>query len=109
LLQLQYSRNLEDEADQEALKMLVASHINPIGLSKSLAKMSEESKKLIQQSPAPEVLERLQKIEILNSHPQIEKRIAYLKEQAEALSSDAKFKNLNFDFKNFQSQVKERF
>jgi predicted Zn-dependent protease len=109
LLQLQYSRGLEDEADQEAIKVLIQNRINPIGLSQSLAKMNAESKKLIQQSPTPELLGKLQKIELLSSHPEIEKRIASLLEQAEKLTAEIEIRKLDFDFKKFQSQVKENF
>lgn len=109
LLNLQFSRTLEEEADDFALQLLAQNKINPSGLAQALEKMHIESQKMVRQSPGSEVLEKLQKIEILSSHPEIEKRIANLKIKSQALSQEIKFKEINFDYSHFQSDVKERF
>lgn len=82
LLNLQYSRKLETEADHEAIRYLIASHIDPHGLPEALRLLMEENIKLKSQQPGAEVLNQLQKIEILNSHPEMEKRIQELEDLA---------------------------
>lgn len=109
LLNLQYTRELEMEADQDALQLLIKSEINPIGLSESIKIIMEQSKRLISQSPGSEVLNKLQKIEILSSHPEPEKRIQSLAERANELTSGKNIKPLVFDYKKFKGNVKERF
>lgn len=109
LLNLSYSRELEDEADIEGMKLLVNNGIDPSGLAESLQVISSYNKKLISESPASEVLKKLQKIEILNSHPEIEKRIESLRKQSEAYSQSQKFKPLDFNYEDFKSAVKENF
>jgi len=79
LLNLSYSRELEDEADFMALRMLAENQIDPEGLPRSLETIQKHYKKRIDENPAGEVLKKLQKIEILNSHPDIEKRIENLR------------------------------
>jgi predicted Zn-dependent protease len=107
LAQLQYSRELEEEADREALKELQQAKIRSLGLAEALEIIFEQNKKVISQTAAGEIAEKLQKIELLSSHPETEKRIANLKIAAEA-TRDLPEKNREF-FQEFQQQVKERF
>lgn len=82
LLNLQYSRKLETEADHEAIRYLIANNIDPHGLPEALRLLMNENIKLKSQQPEGEVLNQLQKIEILNSHPEMEKRIEELEDLA---------------------------
>lgn len=107
LLNLQYSRELEEEADTQGINLLLANQINPEGLARGLELIHQESQKLISQSPGSEVLEKLQKIELLNSHPETEKRIARLKELTS--QQNKTFKKINFDYAEFKQLVKESF
>lgn len=114
LLNLQYTRTLEEQADEDALELLYMSQINSLGLSESLSKIQEQQKKLISESPQGEILEKLQKIEILNSHPEIEKRIQSLKERAlkfndSILSNSKQMRVIDFNFQEFQKEIKENF
>ena len=109
LLNLSYSRVLEDEADQLGMKLLVKNAVDPSGLSTSLQIINNYQKKLIAESPGADMLEKLQKIEILNSHPEIEKRIENLRLQAEGYKQSHKFVPVDFNFEEFKSAVKENF
>lgn len=113
LLNLSYSRELEDEADQLGMKLLVASGVDPSGLSTSLQIINNYQKKLITESPGADMLEKLQKIEILNSHPEIEKRIEILRQQADVYKQSHKFVPVDFrsdfNFEEFKAAVKENF
>ena len=109
LLSLSYSRDLEDEADKIGMDLLVANEIDPSGLANSLDVIYGYHKKLIDQAPGGEVLEKLQKIEILSSHPEIEKRIVNLRKQADRYKESKRFNSLDFDYESFQNQVKENF
>lgn len=109
LLNLSYSRDLEDEADVEGMKLLVKNGVDPTGLANSLQNINSYHKKLISQSPAADVLEKLQKIEILNSHPEIEKRIENLRKQSDIYKQSEKFKPLDFNYDAFKTAVKENF
>lgn len=109
LLSLSYSRDLEEEADRIGMDLLVTNGIDPAGLANSLEVIYGYHKKLIDQTPGGEVLEKLQKIEILSSHPEIEKRIVNLRKEADRYKESKIFKPLDFDYESFQNQVKENF
>ena len=109
LLNLSYSRELEDEADSEGMKLLVKNGIDPKGLAESLQIINNYHKKLISESPAADVLEKVQKIEILNSHPEIEKRIENLRKQSDLYTQSQTFKPLDFNYEAFKTAVKENF
>ena len=113
LLNLSYSRELEDEADQLGMKILVKNGVDPSGLSISLQVINNYQKKLIAESPGADMLEKLQKIEILNSHPEIEKRIENLLQQADVYKQSQKFVPVDFtskfNYEEFKSAVKENF
>jgi len=109
LLSLSYSRELEEEADQLGMDLMIANGISPSGLANSLDVIYSYHKKLVDQAPASEVLEKLQKIEILNSHPEIEKRIVNLRKQADLYKESKIFNPVDFDFESFQNTVKENF
>jgi beta-barrel assembly-enhancing protease len=109
LLNLSYSRELEDEADQNGMTLLVNSGVDPSGLSASLQIINEYQKKLTAESPGSDVLEKLQKIEILNSHPEIEKRIERLRAQALEYKQSQNFIPVDFNFEDFKKSVKENF
>lgn len=83
LLNLQFSRELEEEADELGLQLLVANQINPIGLAQSLDAIRMYQKKIREQQPGSEILEKIGKIEILMSHPEVEKRIENLRKRAQ--------------------------
>lgn len=109
LLNLSYSRELEDEADVEGMKLLVKNGVDPTGLANSLQVINNYHKKLVDESPAADVLEKLQKIELLNSHPEIEKRIENLRQQSDLYKQSQKFKPLDFNYDAFKAAVKENF
>ena len=113
LLNLSHSRELEDEADQLGMKILVKNGVDPSGLSTSLQVINNYQKKLIAESPGADMLEKLQKIEILNSHPEIEKRIENLRKQADVYKQSQKFVPVDFtskfNYEEFKSAVKENF
>ena len=105
LLSLSYSRALEEEADRNAIRLLTSRQIDPMGLPDALHQIFEHQKKLIAEKPESEVLEKIQKIEILNSHPEIEERIRNLRLQA----SNGSKKLIRFDFEKFKNRVKEHY
>jgi beta-barrel assembly-enhancing protease len=109
LLNLSYSRELEEEADEQALYLLTQSKINPIGLSNSLEKINNETQKLISEQPAAEIIEKLQKIEILNSHPEVEKRILQLREKASDLTKIHHTEKIVYDYQKFKNEVQKHF
>ncbi len=109
LLNLQYSRTLEEEADEFGMQLLIDNKVHPIGLGECLEIIMEKQKVLIAQSPGGEMLEKLQSIEILSSHPDPQGRIAHLKSKALELANQNETKQIDFDLKKFQSQVKEYF
>lgn len=109
LLNLSYSRELEDEADIQGMKLLVQNNVDPSGLAESLQVINNYHKKLISESPTGEVLEKLQKIEILNSHPEMEKRIENLRKQSDLYKQSQTFKPLVFNYEAFKAAVKENF
>ncbi len=109
LLNLSYSRELEDEADTLGMQLLVQNKIDPSGLAESLQVINNYHKRLISESPAGEVLEKLQKIEILNSHPEIEKRIENLRKRSDLYKQSQTIKPLDFNYEAFKTAVKENF
>jgi beta-barrel assembly-enhancing protease len=109
MLSLSYSRDLEEEADRKAIELLVHSEIDPVGLANSLILISGEQKKLISQNPAGEVLEKLQKIELLSSHPEVENRVKDIKTYSNELLKDKSLKAIEFDYEKFKISVKEYF
>lgn len=109
ILNLSYSRELEDEADRLGLELLIENKIDPEGLANSLKAIFDQQKKMISESPGAEVLEKLQKIEILNSHPDIEKRISSLRARSNDLRKNKKVNMINFDYDKFKNAVKEQY
>lgn len=109
LLNLQYSRKLEEEADRLAIEFLVQNRVRPTGLATALNRINAEKKKMIQLSPAPEVLEKLNKIELLSSHPEVEKRIEQVIEKSNALSKGVEYREMEFDYSGFKGEVKDKF
>ena len=91
------------------MQLLVKNNIDPSGLAESLQVISSYHKRLISESPAGEVLEKLQKIEILNSHPEIEKRIENLRKQSDLYKQSQTIKPLDFNYEAFKTAVKENF
>lgn len=109
LLNLQYSRRLEEEADRLAIEFLIQNRIRPTGLATALNRINAETKKIVQQSPAPEVLEKLNKIELLSSHPEVEKRIEKIIEKSNELSKGVEYREMDFDYSGFKSEIKDKF
>ncbi len=109
LLNLQYSRRLEEEADRLAIEFLIQNRIRPTGLATALNRINAETKKMVQQSPAPEVLEKLNKIELLSSHPEFEKRIGQIIAISNELSKDVEYREMEFDYSGFKREVKDKF
>lgn len=109
LLNLQYSRKLEEEADRLAIDFLIQNGISPVGLATALRRINAESKKMIQSSPAPEVIEKLNKIELLSSHPEVEKRIEQINEKSNELSKGIEYREMVFDYSEFKREVKDNF
>lgn len=109
ILNLSYSRELEDEADRLGLELLIENEIDPEGLANSLKAIFDQQKKMISEAPGAEVLEKLQKIEILNSHPDIEKRISSLRARSNELRKSKKVNMINFDYDKFKNAVKEQY
>lgn len=69
---LSYSRNLEEEADKEGLKILYHNAIDPNGMVKLFESLSRAS-------------ELSEPLEFLSSHPLTTKRIKYIKGQIDAV------------------------
>lgn len=90
LLNLQFSRALEEEADALGIQLLEKNGINPIGLAESLDAIRLYQKKIREQQPGSEILSKIEKIEILMSHPEVEKRIEHLRKQAQNFQSKQK-------------------
>jgi Zn-dependent protease with chaperone function len=109
LLNLQYSRRLEEEADRLAIEFLIQNRIRPTGLATALNRINAETKKIVQQFPAPEVLEKLNKIELLSSHPEVEKRIEKIIEKSNELSKGVEYREMDFDYSGFKSEIKDKF
>jgi Zn-dependent protease with chaperone function len=109
MMNLGYSRELEEEADRMAVQLLVSNGLSPRGLPSGLKKLHEFSKKRIAESPGSEVLEKLESIEMLKSHPNTESRVADLETLILELEKTHQFKNLTVDWKQFQNKVKENF
>jgi beta-barrel assembly-enhancing protease len=81
LKSLKYSRRLEKEADMEGLQLLLERKIDPAGFTALFTHLKEASPG----SMLPE---------FLGSHPDIDKRIAYIQENAKksAIAEDSKLK-----------------
>jgi Zn-dependent protease with chaperone function len=113
LLNLQYSRELELEADALGLELLVNNQVDPRGLPEGLQVMAKHMQELRNQQPgqetAGEVLKHLEKLEIFSTHPELEKRIANLFSSADKVGTGQRFRELNFDYVRFKTQVKENF
>lgn len=109
MMNLGYSRELEEEADRLAVELLVSQGLSPRGLPSGLQKLHDLSAKLISQSPGSEVLQKLESIEFLRSHPNTENRIATLNSSIEELEKNHQFRTLDVDWIQFQKKVKENF
>lgn len=109
LLNLQYSRSLEEEADRLAIEFLIQNGVRSTGLATALNRINAETKKMVQQSPAPEVLEKINKIELLSSHPEVEKRIEQIIEKSNELSKGVEYREMEFDYSGFKREVKDKF
>ncbi len=109
LLNLQYSRTMEEEADQMAVDLMVANQIDPLGLARSLRVISDEQSKLIRQAPGSEVLEKFNKIEILSSHPDIDGRIKAIHNKAKFKAPNQIFQDVPFDFAEWKAEIKDAF
>jgi beta-barrel assembly-enhancing protease len=109
MMNLGYSRELEEEADRLAVELLVSQGLSPRGLPSGLQKIHDFSRKLIAESPGSEVLKKLESIEILRSHPNTEKRIAYLNSSIKELENKHRFRTLPVNWNQFQKKVKENF
>lgn len=107
LAQLQYSRGLEEEADQGALHMMADAQLRSSGLPEALKIIFEYQKKLSSESAVGKMTEKLQKIEILGSHPEIESRIAALREASLATQSYSALELK--EFADFKKEVMEKF
>lgn len=109
LLNLQYSRSLEEEADREAMLVLSQNSVDPMGLPLALEIIVNQQKKLMAQTPGGEIMDKLQRIEILSSHPDPKARVEALQKNASELRQQFKVQPVTFDFLKFQKQIKERF
>ncbi len=109
LLSLSYSRGLEEEADDLAVNLLLRNQIEPSGLARALKKINAESQKLIKQSPGADILEKLSKIEVLSSHPDIDQRIQKLENMTKEKMGNQKFAKIKFDYNRLQSKVHDSF
>lgn len=89
LKSLTYSRKLEKEADTEGLALLQARKIDPEGFVRLFQRLKEAS-------PASELPE------FLGSHPDIDKRIAYIREQSHNSATEE-----NVQLKTIFEQIKK--
>lgn len=105
LLNLQYSRSLEDEADSRAVDLLVQNSVNPLGLGRGLSIIRDKQNALMRQSPGGGMIERLNKIELLNSHPDIDLRIEKINTKGNKLMGDKKIPALEFDYNAWKEAV----
>ncbi len=109
LLQLQYSRTLETQADEMAILLLAQNQIDPNNLGWALQDLSNESEKLIRQQPGSEILEKLSKIEWLSSHPEMKKRIDHIFEKSKNLDANRDLKKSNNDSNASNKNLKNQF
>jgi Zn-dependent protease with chaperone function len=109
LLNLQYSRTLEEEADAQAFALLVANQINPTGLASALLKLDAYHKKILKDVPGGDYLAKLQKLEWFSSHPEMTKRVDLLEQKYAQLPEPKKFRSPKFDYDAFKKNAKDLF
>lgn len=112
LMQLSYSRELEEEADHLAFDLLVYNGINPLGLSESLKKLQQEYEKEIQNHPQGELIKKANDIELLSTHPDILERIKKIEQRAASTEAGMKknsYRKLDVDWALLQKEFKEVF
>lgn len=108
LLQLSYSRQLEREADRQAVAMLVAANINPMGMVNSLSQLAAEQEKLMKQMPGGEVLEKMQKVDLWSTHPEMQARIDELRQHIVAMKLEKqKWKDISKPWKELKDRVQK--
>lgn len=109
LLNLQYSRGMEEEADHLAVDLMIQNKVDPLGLARSLRVIQDEQKKLIRQSPGGEMMEKLSKIEILSSHPDIDGRIESINNKAKSKLGDTVIEPIPFDYTAWKAVIKDAY
>jgi predicted Zn-dependent protease len=104
LLNLQYSRGFENEADEKGFELLRAANINPQGLVQFFKKIIIEQEKIKDKIDNEEAAELLASVSgFLSTHPATQERIANI----EALAGDdtIAYRNLDSEFKQLQATV----
>lgn len=100
LLQQGFSRDQEQEADEEGLKHLSEARIDPRGLVEFFSKVQEEQEKM------PLVGEIGRYVDFLSSHPATDDRIEYLTNQINSLPSGGFDQLERSSFERFQQRVR---
>lgn len=107
LLNLSYSRDLETEADSQAVKVLIESQIDPRGLSEALSLIERENQKLIAESPGSKILSKIEKQNFLRSHPQTLDRIESMQKIIAQTDKNNKYKQMNSEWIKIQKLIQE--
>lgn len=110
LLMYQHSRELESEADRLAVDDLIKAKIDPRGLVGALKILDQESKKQLAEMPGGDALEKLSKLELWSTHPEMERRISELSQYIEKhndLLID--IKPIEFNYIDFVDSVRKSY
>ena len=106
LLNMQYSRSFETEADEKGYELLHAARINPAGLVTFFEKLIAEQEKMLEKIDDPDTAELLDTVSgFLSSHPATEQRIAHIQQLAAADRNN--YRDLNYPFKQLKDLVKD--
>lgn len=107
LLQLQYSRELESEADRLAVEYLIRANIQPSGLVQALRMMEAEVSSKMEQLPGgSETWEKLNSIELWSTHPNMQERIAELEQWIQQQQGPAIPLRPTEEWKNLKNAIK---
>ena len=98
LLNQQFSRSFEREADKTGFAYLVKARIDPRGMMRFFQRLREESKKA-------GTLALEETLNFLSTHPDPGTRIDYLNRQWEQLEKKQGFLNLDASFQDFKAAV----
>ena len=107
LINQQYSREFENEADEKGYGLLVAANIDPSGIIIFFEKLIEEEKKILAKVGNEQAIKLITNtLSFLSTHPATEERIAHLN-MLMAGSEKADYRDLDDEFKQLKESVVE--
>jgi predicted Zn-dependent protease len=101
LLDQQFSRSFEREADETGFSYLVNAGIDPGGMIGFFQRLEEERKKV-------DTLNLEEKLNFLSTHPVPAMRIKYLNKKLKQLRNRGEFLNFETDFRVFKETLKRK-